>query len=84
MRPTWQPHERRWRAHRAQRFAGQRLRVPESAPPASVMPAIARNPQGVGNDMKYGNGNSAGCRPAFASIEEAIRELAAWRFREED
>ena len=84
MRPTWQLHERRWRAHRAQRFAGQHLRLPERAQKARVMPAIARIPQGAGNDMEYGNGESANHRPAFASIEEAIRELAAWRFREED
>ena len=83
MRPTWQPHER-WRAHRAQRFAGQRLRVPERAQRARVMPAIARKPQGPGNDMEYGNGESADYRLDFASIQDAIRELAAWRFREED
>ena len=84
MRPTWQPHERRWRAHRAQRFAGQRLRVPERAQRSRVMPAIARNPQRAGNGMEYANGESAKYRPDFASIEDAIRELAAWRFREED
>ena len=84
MRLTWQPHENRWRAHRAQRFAGEALRVTERAQEVRVMPAIARNPQGAGNDMEYGNGDSAERRPDFASIEDAIRVLAAWRFREED
>jgi hypothetical protein len=41
-----------------------------------------RNPPAPGSETRDGNDDGTGYRSGFASLEDAIRELAAWRLED--